>query len=72
MAAHLKEHPLAGRRVVMNSDLAYGALVYVVDWLDRLGLAGDSDAVFVRDSLGGFPVSASELPNYDPVPVGYV
>ncbi|MGX9980315.1 hypothetical protein [Methylobacterium fujisawaense] len=31
---HATEHPLAGRRVVL--DKSTGETVYVVDWLDRL------------------------------------
>lgn len=31
---HAKDHPLAGRRVVLDEQT--GETVYVVDWLDRL------------------------------------
>ncbi len=73
--ARRKEHPLAGRRVVCNSELATGALVYVLDWVERLPAIGSGDpgAVLVRAPGGTvFAIGADDLPNYDPVPVGYV
>ena len=77
---HVKEHPLAGRRVVTNSDLALGTTVYVIGWAEHLPslmrpqMRGSisSDAVMVRDVLGPMLVPDEDLPTYDPVPAGYV
>lgn len=82
---HVKEHPLAGRRVVTNSALVLGDLVTVVDWMDRvpsLGLEArhrligwyqpDAHSVVVRDRIGFALVPCEDLPSYDPQPVGSV
>ena len=73
-AVPLKEHPLAGRRVVLNSDLPTGALSYVLDWWDRRpGLCpGKPGLVVIRAAGLVCTVQADELPAYDPVPVGVI
>lgn len=70
-----KEHPLAGRRVVRNSDLPSGVPVYVVDWAERVSgpWAKHTDKVLVREGGRLFRVvNPDDLPSYDPVAVGIV